>query len=106
MVRKPTQTKITPEIVDGRTKYLWLIKQFIDTPDNLSDHDLVNYHVRSPVGKGWSGLEPTVINLSHYMSMRVILFDILGLKATVEAGKIQSDSQESKLAEKSDSKTC
>jgi DNA polymerase I-like protein with 3'-5' exonuclease and polymerase domains len=57
------------------------------------------------VGKGWSGLEPTVINLSHYMPMRVILFDILGLKATVEAGKIQSDSEaRAKLAEKSDSK--
>lgn len=101
---KPTQTKITPEIVDGRTKYLWLIKQFIDTPDNLSDHDLVNYHVRSPVGKGWSGLEPTVINLSHYMPMRVILFDILGLKATVEAGKIQSDSEaRDRLREKTES---
>jgi DNA polymerase I-like protein with 3'-5' exonuclease and polymerase domains len=102
---KPTQTKITPEIVDGRTKYLWLIKQFISVHDKSSDYELINFHVRSPVGKGWSGLEPTVINLSHYMPMRVILFDILGLKAQVEAGKIQSDSEaRAKLAEKSDSK--
>lgn len=101
---KPTTTKVAPEIVDGRTKYLWLIKQFIDTPDNLSDYDLVNYHVRSPVGKGWSGIEPTAINLSHYMPMRVILFDILGLKATVEAGKIQSDGEaRDRLYEKSNS---
>jgi len=85
----------------GRQKYLDLIKQLIDFPDNSSDYDLVNYAVRSPVGKGWSGVEPAAINLSHYMAMRVILFDILGLKAQVEAGKIQSDGEaRDKLREK------
>lgn len=77
----------------GRQKYLDLIKQFVDLPDDSSNYDLVNYGVRSPVGKGWSGIEPAAINLSHYMPMRVILFDILGLKAQVEAGKIQSDGE-------------
>lgn len=88
----------------GRQKYLDLIKQFVDFPNNSSDYDLVNYAVRSPVGKGWSGVEPVAVNLSHYMPMRVILFDILGLKATVEAGKIQSDGEaRDKLREKTES---
>ena len=88
----------------GRQKYLDLIKQLIDFPNNSSDYDLVNYAVRSPVGKGWSGVEPVAVNLSHYMPMRVILFDILGLKARVEAGKIQSDGEaRDKLGEKTES---
>jgi hypothetical protein len=33
------------------------------------------------------------VNLSHYMPMRVILFEIFGLKARVEARKIQSDGE-------------
>ena len=77
----------------GRQKYLDLIKQFISVPDSVTDYELVNFHVRSPVGKGWSGVEPAAINLSHYMPMRVILFDILGLTAKVEAKKIQSDGE-------------
>lgn len=98
---KPTIAKGISEITDGRSKYLWLIKQFVDAPEGLSDYDLVNFYVRSPVGKGWSGVEPAAINLSHYMPMRVILFDVLGLKAQVEAGKIQSDGEaRDKLREK------
>lgn len=77
----------------GRDRYLSLIKQFVALPDNLSDYDLVNFGVRSPVGKGWSGEEVNAVNLSHYMVMRVILFEIFGLKAMVEARKIQSDGE-------------
>lgn len=77
----------------GRDRYLSLIKQFVALPDNLSDYDLVNFGVRSPVGKGWSGEEVNSVNLSHYMPMRVILFEIFGLKAMVEARKIQSDGE-------------
>lgn len=77
----------------GRDRYLSLIKQFVDLPDGLSDYDLVNFGVRSPVGKGWSGKEANAINLSHYMPMRVILFEIFGLKARVEAKKVQSDGE-------------
>lgn len=75
----------------GRDRYLKLIKQFAALPDDLSDYDLVNFGVRSPVGKGWSGKDVDAVNLSHYMPMRVILFEIFGLKAMVEAKKIQSD---------------
>ena len=77
----------------GRDRYLSLIKQFVALPDNLSDYDLVNFGVRSPVGKGWSGEEVNSVNLSHYMPMRVILFEIFGLKAMVEARKVQSDGE-------------
>lgn len=97
----------------GRQKYLDLIQEFVKFPlrptqdkGELSkqNYDLVNYAVRSPVGKGWSGVEPVAVNLSHYMPMRVILFDILGLKAQVEAGKIQSDGEaRDKLGEKTES---
>ena len=90
---KETVSKGVPEIIDGRSKYLWLIKQFINFPNSSSDYDLINYAVRSPVGKGWSGVEPLAVNLSHCMPMRVILFDILGLKAQIEKGKIQSDGE-------------
>ena len=77
----------------GRDRYLSLIKQFVALPDMLSDYDLVNFGVRSPVGKGWSGEEVNSVNLSHYMPMRVILFEIFGLKAMVEARKVQSDGE-------------
>ena len=77
----------------GRDRYLSLIKQFVALPDTLSDYDLVNFGVRSPVGKGWSGQEVNAVNLGHYMPMRVILFEIFGLKARVEARKIQSDGE-------------
>ena len=77
----------------GRDRYLSLIKQFVALPDMLSDYDLVNFGVRSPVGKGWGGEEVNAVNLSHYMPMRVILFEIFGLKAMVEARKIQSDGE-------------
>lgn len=101
---KETLAKGISEITNGRSKYLWLINQFINFPNNSSDYDLVNYAVRSPVGKGWSGIEPVAVNLSHYMPMRVILFDVLGLKARVEAGKIQSDGEaRDKIHEKTDS---
>jgi len=87
----------------GRDRYLKLIKQFVALPDNLSDYDLVNFGVRSPVGKGWSGEEVNCVNLSHYMPMRVILFEIFGLKAMVEARKIQSDGEaRDKLRAKAD----
>lgn len=77
----------------GRDRYLSLIKQFVALPEGLSDYDLVNFGVRSPVGKGWSGEEVNAVNLGHYMPMRVILFEIFGLKAMVEARKIQSDGE-------------
>jgi len=77
----------------GRDRYLSLIKQFVALPDDLTDEELVNKGVRSPVGKGWSGEEVNAVNLSHYMPMRVILFEIFGLKAMVEARKIQSDGE-------------
>ena len=92
---EPSQQLVKYEkwYANGRDRYLGLIKQFAELPDNLSDYDLVNYGVRSPVGKGWSGEEANAVNLSHYMPMRVILFEIFGLKAMVEAKKVQSDGE-------------
>ena len=87
----------------GRDRYLSLIKQFVALPDTLSDYDLVNFGVRSPVGKGWSGQEVNAVNLGHYMAMRVILFEVFGLKAAVEAKKVQSDGEaRDKLREKAE----
>lgn len=87
----PRLEKYSPWYVKNKEKYHREIREFIDARGTLDDYDLVNYHVRSPVGKGWSGLEPKVLNLGYYMGKRVILFSILGLKPVIEAGKIQSD---------------
>lgn len=81
--------KYSPWYVKNKDKYHAQIKAFVNAVG--TDYELVNHHVRSPVGKGWSELEPNVINLSYYMGKRVILFSVLGLTPRIEAGKIISD---------------
>jgi DNA polymerase I-like protein with 3'-5' exonuclease and polymerase domains len=81
--------KYSPWYVKNKDKYHAQIKTFVNAVG--TDYELVNHHVRSPVGKGWSELEPNVINLSYYMGKRVILFSVLGLTPRIEAGKIISD---------------
>lgn len=81
--------KYSPWYVKNKDKYHTQIKAFVNAVG--TDYELVNHHVRSPVGKGWSELEPNVINLSYYMGKRVILFSVLGLTPRIEAGKIISD---------------
>lgn len=81
--------KYSPWYVKNKDKYHVQIKAFVNAVG--TDYKLVNHHVRSPVGKGWSELEPNVINLSYYMGKRVILFSVLGLTPRIEAGKIVSD---------------
>lgn len=81
--------KYSPWYVKNKAKYHTQIKAFVNAVG--TDYELVNHHVRSPVGKGWSELEPNVINLSYYMGKRVILFSVLGLTPRIEAGKIISD---------------
>lgn len=81
--------KYSPWYVKNKDKYHAQIKAFVNAVG--TDYELVNHHVRSPVGKGWSELEPNVLNLSYYMGKRVILFSVLGLTPRIEAGKIISD---------------
>ena len=53
--------------------------------------------VRSPVSNAWAterGLpESTGLNLSHYMPMRVLLYDLAGAEVVTHQGKVQSDAQ-------------
>lgn len=88
----PSLEKYSPWYVKNKDKYKDQIVAFTKATSD-DDYDLVNNSVRSPVGKGWSGNEPAVLNLSYYMGKRAILFGTLGLKPRLEAGKIQSDSE-------------
>lgn len=55
--------------------------------------------VRGPVSNGWAaenGLHEkalTGVNLSHYMPVRTIIYDLLGCKPVVSFGKVQSDGE-------------
>ena len=53
--------------------------------------------VRSPVSNAWAaerGLpESTGLNLSHYMPMRVLLYDLAGADVMTYQGKVQSDAE-------------
>lgn len=61
-----------------------------------SDNDFLQAaQVSGSVSKPWAeelgGKEPTGPNMSHYMKMRVILYDLLQCKLIVSDGKVQSD---------------
>jgi hypothetical protein len=53
--------------------------------------------VRGPVSNAWANdnnvREPTGINLSHYMPVRTLMYDLIGTKALISQGKVQSDGE-------------
>ena len=70
------------------------IKAWAMSPD--SDDDFTqSAQVRSPVCVAWAEElgkpEPKGLNLTHYMPMRVILYDLVGCSFMLQMGKVQSD---------------
>ena len=56
------------------------------------------YLVSNPVGNAWSiekGMSPRkdVLNLTHYMGMRVILHDLMGAKLIYDKGSVTTDAE-------------
>lgn len=47
--------------------------------------------ISGPVQKNWSRKKGTGVNLSYYMALRSILYDLCGIKPVVIDGKVQSD---------------
>ncbi len=66
----------------------------------LQDENLVFaqcHQVRGPVSNAWAiernDAEPTGPNFSHYMPIRVLMYDLLGQKLIRSMGKVQSDGE-------------
>ena len=78
------------------TKYRSRIEAFANTPFP-EDISTGAQTVRSPVSNSWAaerGLpESTGLNLSHYMPMRVLLYDLAGMDVMTHQGKVQSDAE-------------
>jgi DNA polymerase I-like protein with 3'-5' exonuclease and polymerase domains len=77
-------------------RYRKLVKDFAALP-NVDDDLQQALQVRSAVSNAWAdelGVpQSTGINLTHYMPVRTILYDLLKAKLIVSKGKIQSDGE-------------
>lgn len=74
-------------------------KQIIDwaaLPDHADDYQQVT-QIRGPVSNGWAEdlkqPEPQGPNLTHYMPMRTLLYDLMGATVIVSQGKTESDGE-------------
>ncbi|WP_222875355.1 DNA polymerase [Terrihabitans soli] len=82
--------------VKGFGRYRKLIEDWAMSPDSEDSFEQV-YQVRGAVTNAWAEElgkpESNGPNLSHYMPMRVMLYDLLREKPLVSDGKIQSDGE-------------
>jgi DNA polymerase I-like protein with 3'-5' exonuclease and polymerase domains len=95
--------KYRDQIVQWANSADWVVKT--DADEESDDHPLQAEaaifaqcaQVRGPVSNAWSietdKPEPTGPNLSHYMPIRVIMYDLLGEKVIRALGKVQSDGE-------------
>lgn len=74
-------------------------KQIVDwaMSDNSEDDFTQCAQIRGPVSNAWAAekgkAEPTGPNFSHYMPIRVLIYDLAGAKIIRSEGKIQSDGE-------------
>jgi DNA polymerase I-like protein with 3'-5' exonuclease and polymerase domains len=82
--------------MDNGQKYRQQIVDFANS-DDLADPFEQCAQVRGPVSNAWAAdlgqPEPTGINLSHYMPVRTLMYDLIGTKALISQGKVQSDGE-------------
>lgn len=84
--------------VKNAAGYRQKVQAWLDAPDTDDDYQQL-LQVRGPVTNGWAGEhgvnEKTLqgVNLSHYMPVRTILYDLLGCKVVVSKGKVASDGE-------------
>lgn len=80
----------------GADKYRKQVEDWAKLPDN-PDAFTQCYQVRGAVTNAWAaekGLpESRGVNLSHYMPMRVLFYDLTGTKVIVSQNKTQSDAE-------------
>lgn len=77
-------------------KYRKQVEAFANSPD-VEDDYLQAQQVRGAVSNAWASdrgeKESKGINLSHYMPMRTIMYDLIGCKHIKSEGKTQSDGE-------------
>lgn len=77
-------------------RYRGLISTWGNSADSTNDFEQCQ-QVRGPVSNAWAAdlgqVESTGPNFSHYMPMRVLLYDLIGTKMVIEKGKVQSDAE-------------
>lgn len=82
----------------GWETYRAKVQAWLDQPDVEDDYQQL-LQVRGAVTIAWAaehGVNEKAIggvNLSHYMPVRVILYDLIGAKVLVSQGKVQSDGE-------------
>lgn len=76
--------------VKNHEKYRKLITTWVDRGDAATDFEELKA-VRGPVSKEWTGGDSAGPNFTHYMPVRVILYDLLGLKPLISEGTVDSD---------------
>ncbi|QEE37965.1 MULTISPECIES: DNA polymerase [unclassified Methylobacterium] len=74
------------------------VQAWLDAPDSEDDYQQL-LQVRGPVTNGWAAEqgvnEKTLkgVNLSHFMPVRSVLYDLLGCHVVVSKGKVASDGE-------------
>lgn len=93
---KAALTKREPWYEKNHDKYRKRIANWALMPDTDSDVDELS-RARGSVSAGWMEEEGRAQsngpNFSHYMPVRVLLYDLIGLTPLVEHGKVQSDGE-------------
>lgn len=88
--------EIEPWYAKNHIKYRHLITEWATTPDQDDDYQECML-VRGPVSNSWAGEqgdgESRGPNLSHYMPVRVLMYDLLREKPIMSDGKVQSDGE-------------
>lgn len=77
-------------------KYRDQILALANMPDSLDTFQQV-YQVRSALSNAWATeqgkVESKAVNLTHYMPMRVVLYDLIGGPLVMSKGKLQSNGE-------------
>ncbi len=80
----------------GHAKYRKAIEDWAKSKDSDDSFEQC-VQIRGPVSNAWAEelgkKEPTGVNFSHYMPVRVLIYDLIRTKPLVKEGKIQSDGE-------------
>lgn len=95
---EPNETLLTHEswYVKGWSKYRQQIEDWANSPDDTDPYEQA-MQVRGPVSNGWAQekgkKESTGPNFSHYMPVRVLMYDLMKGKPVKSKGKLESDGE-------------
>jgi DNA polymerase I-like protein with 3'-5' exonuclease and polymerase domains len=81
---------------DAYLRYRQKVVDFASTP-NVDDPFLMTMQARGPVSNAWAiekGVrEADTLNLSHYMPVRTLIYDLTETPLIIDKGKVQSDGE-------------